>query len=149
MWSNHRDDRKFTSLSVTLGIAVFAFTVGFLFSPQVKVSFLRIIDRIGINEISLKKDIDNTRSKGSLAKYKIKSLYANARRGPGTHYDVVNILPRNNVVIVVGKRGNWLKIGNGSWISNITASKLPKVRAERPSDFGYGFISVFDFLNFR
>ena len=52
------------------------------------------------------------------ASYKVKTTdEVNKRKGPGTDYDVIGVLPEGKTVSIVKVKNGWGKLKNGGWIS--------------------------------
>ncbi len=61
---------------------------------------------------------------------------ANVRRGPGTSFQVITVLPANTEVVLEGQRANWYMVrlsdGQSGWMSETVLEVAPEVAALVP-----------------
>ena len=58
-----------------------------------------------------------TKFKLTSSHYRVNSIYAHVRLGPGKEFNIKQVLPRSHVIKVLEKKGEWVRFGKDKWVS--------------------------------
>ena len=76
------------------------------------------------NKLKIANERQKTNANHYIGTFRVKNKFANVRIGPGKIFEVRKVLSRNMIIKVIEKRGKWLRIDQGNWISRKTLTEL-------------------------